>query len=172
MIAKLIEWLFGRRPAATPQAASDAVVSARQIFFYWDGKSQRTADPIVLFRGLLIHPDFNREKDFGLLESGDDVLCTEAMERISHVVRDVFGIPLFDDGGLTVAECLGLLTGFYAWCESQKKSGSGQQTSPQNTESPSSGMQSSRGTASSGSTSISAENTCGAAPQTCLQSAP
>ena len=47
-----------------------------------------------------------------------------ALETTVGAVRDVFGVPSFESGGLTDEGCLDLLVAFVDHCDVQKKSGS------------------------------------------------
>ena len=97
------------------------------VFRFWDGRENRRADPIVLWRDLLAHEDYN-DDDFKFLEIEN--LRLKYVGKISAVTRDVFSIRKVEEGGLTELECVQLLRAFRLYAGIQKKSGDQQLTSP------------------------------------------
>lgn len=106
MILKLLRrWAWRRR---------------RAIFSFWDGSSQRSVDPMVVYRALQQHPRFNWSVHPVLIDTGD----LDALNVTADAVRFAFDIPGFAFGGLTEAECVTLLTQFVVYLDALKKSGS------------------------------------------------
>lgn len=110
----------------------------RFIFRYWDGRRQRRADPLEVFRGFFSHPNFDLETDPDLVFAEDLRISLEASARLTTAVRDILQVPPFAEGGLTEAECLRLWQDFFAYTHAVKKNGSGPPTSPDNMGPPSS----------------------------------
>lgn len=104
------------------------------LFVFWNGKQNKTVDPIHVLMALEAHPKFRLDLDpRRALEDGD----REAMENLTEAVRQAFGVPAFTQPGrpgLTVYECCELLAVFIAYVDMQKKSTKPPQTSPPNTE--------------------------------------
>lgn len=84
----------------------------RDIFHYWDGRTFRCADPFVIYRGLSTHPEFDWETDPKMLSVADPAVVLEVSARLAKAVRDVFGLPAVEQGGLTELECQSLLAQF------------------------------------------------------------
>lgn len=129
----------------------------RLIFRYWDGRRIHRGDPLVLYRGLKNHEEFDYDSHLAAHDNGDD----DATAVCARAVCDVFGVePLSDEGGLTENERLALLKTFTEYVLGLKKS-----TSPPPTMSTptSGGPEESERTTSlpAGSTSTSAEQSSG-----------
>ena len=89
----------------------------RQIFRYWDGSRIRYADPIVVWRAFLAHPDFEIERDSALIdlnEAGAWVRCIAA-------TRAALGIALPENGGLTENETYARFQDFCTFAAALKK---------------------------------------------------
>lgn len=113
----------------------------RNIFQFWDGTRYRRIDPIVVYRGLMDHPQFSWDDHPKVAEnisSEHEMLRKDALRSfkvIADAVREVFGIPHFDGKrGLTEEESLGLFGDFCEYMGLLKKSTDPPQTSPQPTE--------------------------------------
>lgn len=102
----MFQWFKNRRRKAQ-----------REIFQFWDGRRDRRADPLATWRGYLTHKTFNLQIHPALVESGD----VEAIGVVAAATRDVFGVPSFEDGGLTEQECLELTVQFFSWIDEVKK---------------------------------------------------
>lgn len=102
----------------------------RAIFPFWDGKRDRQADPMAVYRRLVKHERFNLQTHPALVEAGD----LDAMECAATATRDAFGIDGFEAGGLTDTECLDLMVEFFVWVDDVKKNISTLPTSPLPTE--------------------------------------
>ena len=91
----------------------------RQIFSYWDGSRQRSADPLEVARALDYHPKFSAKLHIPLIESGDD----DALQITLGAVRDVFGVPAWSEKtpGLTQQETIDLLDRFVTYLDDLKK---------------------------------------------------
>lgn len=72
----------------------------RDIFEFYDGSQKRRVDPLVILDSLQDH-EFDVDTDLEKAISGD----VEANRRLVSMVRDVFGIKQYEDGGLTHLEC-------------------------------------------------------------------
>jgi hypothetical protein len=118
MIGFLRRWLSGQ--------------SRRRIFRYFDGRSWRWADPIVLQReldkaggdGWTHHLDILRLAAKPPLDTLSPTLADEqnkaaeeAIEALAAIVRKAFSVqPVNHDGdGLAEAECISLLAQFLGW---------------------------------------------------------
>lgn len=101
-------WLFNRR---------------RAIFQFWNGRAWCQVDPLVVFRKLREHPEFDLDRDTMFHEAGHE----DSTQLCIAATRVAFGVTAFDgSAGLTEAETMDLLQSFGAWMQSVKKN-----TSPQ-----------------------------------------
>ena len=112
MLNLLRAWLINRR---------------RAIFRFWDGRRVRAVDPIEVSRLLRRDPFFDAETHLKLIDAGDD----EAIRVTANAVRQAFGIPDLQGGGLAELECLAVLMDFYEFLHALKKN-----TSPTPSEQP------------------------------------
>lgn len=102
----------------------------RAIFQFWDGRRLRAVDPLVAFRTLQEHPDFEMERDL----TGHDAGQADSTQACLQATRAAFGVTVFDGTrGLTEAETLDLLGTFGNWMQTVKKNISGPPTSPPDT---------------------------------------
>lgn len=124
----------------------------RAIFRFWDGQRDRAADPLVVFRALLEHPEFDWEKTPLLLEIDDPKISGDALRVTADAVRKAFGVRDLLDGGLTEGECTQLLIQFTAYIGALKKSTSSPPTSPDATEPKPSERSTTKPSSDSGST--------------------
>ena len=104
----------------------------RDIFAFWDGKRDRKADPLAAYRALKADPDFNIDVDTELVASAGDL---ESSAKMANAVRRSFGVPRFEDGGLTESECNTLFWAFMLYLNEKKNTDEPPLTSPEPTES-------------------------------------
>ena len=112
--------LFRRRPPE-PEFPQFARPDRRAVFRFFDGTSDRVADPIATMRALH-RTEANLERDPAAADDGDH----DATERLVNAVRDAFRVDPYwefngDRGGLTDGECLALLLTFSAYTDALKK---------------------------------------------------
>ena len=93
----------------------------RAIFRFWDGTRERVADPLVIHRALMAHPEFNWETTPALIDVDDQRVASDALCVTAAGVRDAFGIPSLESGGLTEAECVQVLIRFNLFLDGVKK---------------------------------------------------
>lgn len=114
----------------------------QEIFRYWDGTRMRGADPLLVFRTMIAHPTFDLEKHTELMRVPDVKVQMEAVQITVDAVREILGVNAWSEaggGGLADREVLALLDQFIIYTANLKKNGSGQQTWPDATVSPSLG---------------------------------
>lgn len=92
----------------------------RYIYRYWNGRKMVAGDPVILYRGLMLHDDYRGEIDFDMMKF--DAKREEITIKLANVFRDVFSVLPPEEGGLTVLECLNELKAFVAFSGIQKKS--------------------------------------------------
>jgi hypothetical protein len=93
----------------------------RQIFRFWDGKKVRGADPIVVWRALLSHPDFEITRDTELMNVPDFKVSDPARRRCVAATRAAFGVESLGGGGLTEDETVDLFKAFCIYAVELKK---------------------------------------------------
>lgn len=116
----LSRWLINRR---------------RRIFRFWDGKQWRYVDPLVMWRGIMTHPEFDPETTGPAFDRGDE----SAWHVVLRCTQHVFGITSFSERGkpgLTEQETILLFKRFLAYCDDLKKSMQTIPTSQQPTQAP------------------------------------
>lgn len=94
----------------------------RAIYFYWDGKKEVQADPLVLYKKIM---DFGPELSVDLKVSTS--LSKDASshhDSLISKIRKIFSLTSLEEGGLTEMETIGLLDHFLAYCDSVKKNSS------------------------------------------------
>jgi hypothetical protein len=96
----------------------------RQIFRFWDGHKVRGADPIVVWRALLSHPEFEITRDTALMEVSDFKIADGARQRIVAATRTAFGVESLAGGGLTEDETVDLFKAFCVYAAELKKNSS------------------------------------------------
>lgn len=103
------------------------------IYPYNDGIKDRFGDPMRINRLLFLHMDGDCK---GLMAKSKDILpeiAIPAMEKVLDAGRQAFELVRFDPTtgeGVTESRILDLIYGFWAWCNSQKKSTAPLPTSP------------------------------------------
>lgn len=107
----------------------------RALFRYWDGIKWRSADPLVILRGIAEHPQLTTDH-LKLLENPKGIpqdIAIEAFDVVLLATRDVFGIQAWTESqpGLTQAETRDTLSRFMAFVGQLKKSGSPMPISPE-----------------------------------------
>ena len=116
----------------------------RELFKYFDGKRQRSIDPMRAYRALMGDPEFDWEThpvEMDNLDSEDEFarkMASDASDATLKAIRDVFDVREWDDRtetGLTEADTVAILIDFVAYLDAVKKNISGSLTSPQPTES-------------------------------------
>jgi hypothetical protein len=108
----------------------------RAIFRFWDGQRIRRIDPLLAYRRLDTHPEFDWSTHPEMIDGDDERLSSEATEITARAVCEVFGVRPFDGSrGLTEQECIGLLIQFVQYLTALKKNGNTSPTSVPSTES-------------------------------------
>lgn len=108
--------------------------AARFIFEFWDGQSQRYADPVVIWRALHDDHELVMPADLQAADLGD----IEASAKVVRAVRRAFDVTGWteSEAGLTEAECMHLLVDYWTFTERLKKNIDAMRTSPPLSESP------------------------------------
>lgn len=120
MLNVIRRWLFNRN---------------RAIFRYWDGRKLRRIDPMVVYRRLDSHPDFDWETTPVEVDAPSDAIAGPALAATAEAVREAFEIPVYDGKrGLTEGELTNLLIDYVEWLNALKKNTSEPPTSPPPTE--------------------------------------
>jgi hypothetical protein len=95
--------------------------STQGFFRFHNGEKVISVDPIAVLNSLDAHKTFRSD-----LHPGQALLGNrEALNIVASAVREAFGVPEFNEAkqpGLSVLECLELLSAFWSWCDVQKKS--------------------------------------------------
>lgn len=117
----MLKWLKSRRKKADQK---------RLIFEFHDGRHARRADPMEIWFALEADEEFLIDSTPALVDDGD----TKAIKIACDATRRAFGVPKFEDGGLTAEECLSLLVYYLLYVESVKKNTSEQPISSPPTE--------------------------------------
>lgn len=101
----------------------------RLIYRYNDGVKDRRADPMVIQRELAKCEALDLEiKCLGLQTPEAALRSLEAVGNVTGYVRTAFSLPLFEDGGLSEAECIELLNDFCLFVADLKKKASSSPT--------------------------------------------
>ena len=124
----------------------------RRIFSYWDGKARASVDPIPTWYALYYDQEISLDREQAIVQLGDDRKTLEALLRLDPLLRRVFKIKPYEQGGLTVDECQSLMVDFLEYMGDVKKNGSGSPTLPEPTESVSSGQSPTNAVSDSGQT--------------------
>lgn len=109
----------------------------RRIFSYWNGGKRVFVDPVPTWYALNYADDISLEKEMLVMEGGSDADAFEAMVRVDPLIRRVFSLKPFSQGGPTTEEAVQLLADFSNWIGEVKKNGNGPPILPAPTESPS-----------------------------------
>lgn len=92
----------------------------RGLFHYWDGRRTRYADPALLWRKLLNHPEMNFETMVPLAEQGHEPEAT----IVNKALCEVFDVRPWDEAsqaGLTCWEVMHLVSQFDEYVLALKK---------------------------------------------------
>lgn len=117
-----ISSFFRDAPEKTPPPGeTSAELSDRGIFVYWDGQKKRYGDPIEIIRKLRDDPEFVFDRHMEEIKEED----LDAIGIAARAVRRAFDIPTLAEGGLTEAECVGILASNADFGAMLKKNGSG-----------------------------------------------
>lgn len=89
----------------------------KAVFVFWDGFRTRRIDPMIVYRRLRSHPEFDWSATPKMLEVQDERERLDAMRLIAEAVRGAFEVPPMngDGNGLTEAMCVQLLSRFTVW---------------------------------------------------------
>lgn len=127
MLRRLFAWLpvLLRRLASFFDAGSTHNVYApaeRNIYRYWAGQGAGyvDADPMVLFKRFVsVRAALAIEFKVSALPGHKD--APAAHDKAVRLIREIFDLKEFAQGGLTETEAIGLLNHFVSFCESVKK---------------------------------------------------
>lgn len=114
-----------------------AVPRKRLIFRYWDGETERCADPIAVWRALEECTDFSLDSDPPLAFPREGDGDSDATRRLIAAVQAAFRVQAFLDcglgrtQGLTELECLSLFLEFDRYVGALKKNTSPSPTPPE-----------------------------------------
>lgn len=125
----------GHRRVVPPKSFGMFKPTERLIYRYHDGERDRRGDPLELLRRLTGREGLSLEVD-AKLATGATPEAPKALGRLVDAVRDVFGVKSLDQGGMTEAECLGLLFHFMQYIAEVQRDFSPLPTSPPPTDSP------------------------------------
>lgn len=101
----------------------------RKIFTYWDGCKNVSVDPLLVWRMILGHPQFNPEVHGPAYDRGDE----DAWRVVQKCARDVFQVPVYSGmgkPGLTELELDSLFKRFMLYMDGLKKSTKTNPTTP------------------------------------------
>lgn len=130
---------FSSAPSPPSAAAPSLALREedRRIFRYWDGSKERAIDPLEAWAAVQADPEFSLAKHPDLIDAG----VADAIAITVRAARRIFDVPAWSESskGLTAGECLALMIGFWNYVADLKKNTSLPLTSPQPTESESSG---------------------------------
>lgn len=103
----------------------------KAVFVFWDGFRTRRIDPMVAYRRLRTHPEFDWSSTPKMLEVPDEKERLDATRLIAVAVREAFEVPPMDSegNGLTESMCVQLLSRFTAWIAVLAKKRDDSQTS-------------------------------------------
>ncbi len=93
----------------------------RGLFPYFDGQRSRKIDGLSALRAFYTLEGFDWDETPGLLDSGVSTVQLTAFKLIGESVREVFGLPSVEKGGLTETGCWDLLLAFRNYCDGVKK---------------------------------------------------
>lgn len=105
----------------------------RQIFRFRDGRRVRGADPLVVWRALLSHTEFEITRDTELMNVPEFQIADPARRRLIAATRGAFGISDLAGGGLTEDETVDLFKSFCVYAAELKKNSSNTPISPEPT---------------------------------------
>ena len=94
----------------------------RMIYTYWDGKDEKKADPLVLYKRLMdVWPSLSIDMKVARSPLRD---APKAHDKAMAQIREVFNTQRMEEGGLSEIETLRLLDHFLIYCECIKKNSS------------------------------------------------
>jgi hypothetical protein len=96
----------------------------RDIFRFFDGQQWRSIDPLAAYYIMVSHSECDAAHDLPALVRDDFQTPQEAWETVARVqtmIRDMFGLKPFEQGGLTHFEADDLLGEFLAYIDRVKK---------------------------------------------------
>ncbi|MDO8671340.1 MAG: hypothetical protein Q7O66_07900, partial [Dehalococcoidia bacterium] len=94
----------------------------RLIYCYFDGKTTRQADPLVLFKKQRqVWPELSTDLKVATSQLLGDKDTIPAHQRAVGLMRWIFDVKNFDDGGLTDSEIEDLLYHFLEYSDILKK---------------------------------------------------
>jgi len=91
----------------------------RVIYTFWDGEKERPIDPMPLYKKLMGKWQ-SMVIDYKVSQS-ESTDAPVAHTNLSKSIREIFEIKLFESGGLTETELIGLCEDFLAFTETVKK---------------------------------------------------
>lgn len=100
----------------------------RMIYKYFDGQQLNRVDPIVLW--MKVEEALPEISISIKISNSPSKGAAKAHKDLIHKIQEVFGLKPFDQGGLTEAECVGLLNHFMDYTNAIKKKANRTATSP------------------------------------------
>ena len=129
----MFDWLFNLFAPARDEAYRPA---ERKIYRYWDGVTEVHADPMTLYQKFMdVAPAL---RTAGKIARSPSKGASEAQRQMVSLVREIFTVKSYEEGGLTYLESLDLIEHFMVFCDTLKKNTPRTPTPPE-TESPSTG---------------------------------
>lgn len=116
---------------------------ARELFAFYDGRRTRRVDPLAVWRAVSEHPTFRFDKldevsASGALIAGESGKAEEwfheSVKETAAAARELFGLKMYDEGGLAEHECVRLLFAFRDYIDGVKKNTSTPPTPPASTD--------------------------------------
>src|SRR5947209_3262775 len=94
----------------------------RLIFRFHDGKQERFADPLTVYKKLAVCCDYELQKFLVAYSTNtQNKEGIEATDKLVAAVRQAFGVPAYDGKeGLLEDECMALLYDYYEWMNDVK----------------------------------------------------
>ena len=94
----------------------------RKIFSFWDGRKAVRVDPMVIFRRLSEHQEFDPVEDFKRLRNPIPKYRVKAVGNLAGIAREVFELPVYNGThGLTENELISLMGKFQTDMAALKK---------------------------------------------------
>lgn len=134
----MLGWLKKLFTRSRPSGEETLSPPGRVVYSYWNGVELKSADPVLTWRRLWAGKvDLATAVKIFSAENLPGADRDSAWDEMVVHCRDVFGIPPFDQGGLTEGEILALLWNFTDYIQALKKKQGTIQNSSQPTDSPS-----------------------------------